>query len=320
MPRSDRDAARSMSGMILVAGEALIDLIVHPDGRLAAVPGGGPFNTARTIARLEGPAAFLGRLSTDRFGAMLRDALAGDGVDLRWATSTEAPTTLAVAELDATGTATYRFHLAETSAPGLELDDVDTALRSGPDAVHVGTLGLVAEPIATSLSEGLRRLGAGTLLMVDPNCRPRIIGDRGAYLARLHRILARADIVKVSGDDLAYLDPDTETTDAARALLVLGPAVILLTDGSRSVRVVARSFAFDIAVPTVKVVDTVGSGDAFGGGFLARWIERGFGRDELADAGLVRDAVEVAIEVAGLTCGRAGADPPRRDEVARLAG
>ena len=44
------------------------------------------------------------------------------------------------------------------------------------------------------------------------------------------------------------------------------------------------------------------------------------GRDELADADVVRDAVEVAIEVAGLTCGRAGADPPRRDEVARLAG
>lgn len=306
--------------MIVVAGEALIDLIVHPDGHLTAVPGGGPFNTARTIARLGGVGAFLGRLSTDRFGTMLRDALAGDGVDLRWTTSTEAPTTLAVAELDASGTASYRFHLAETSAPGLALEDVRAAIQSGPDAVHVGTLGLVAEPIATSLAEGLRGLDAQVLLMVDPNCRPRIIDDRGAYVSRLLRVLARADVVKVSTDDLAYLDPEAAAAAAASALLALGPSVILVTDGGRAVRVVARTFGLDLAVPSVPVVDTVGSGDAFGGGFLARWIERGFGRAELADADLVRDAVEVAIEVASLTCRRAGADPPRRSEVSRLAG
>ena len=86
--------------MIVVAGEALIDLILHPDLRLTAVAGGGPFNTARTIGRLGGDVAFVGRLSTDRFGSMLREALEADDVDLTLATSTEAPTTLAVAELD----------------------------------------------------------------------------------------------------------------------------------------------------------------------------------------------------------------------------
>lgn len=306
--------------MIVVAGEALIDLILHPDGQLSAVPGGGPFNVARAIGRLGGDVAYLGRLSTDRFGAILRAALETDGVDLEFVATTEAPTTLAVAELDDRGAATYRFHLAETSAPGLELDDVLVALRFRPSALHVGTLGLVVEPMGGALAAGITRLDPSTLLMVDPNCRPGVIVDRDGYLSRLHGVLARADVVKVSADDLAYMSPEIAVSDAARGLLADGPAVILLTDGARSVRVIGGGYEFELPVPQVAVVDTVGSGDAFGGAFLARWIERGRGTAELADPEAVRDAALVAVEVASLTCGRPGADPPHRAEVTRLAG
>ena len=305
--------------MIVVAGEALIDLILHPDGHVRAVPGGGPFNVARTIGRLGGDVAFLGRLSTDRFGGTLRGALETDGVDLGFVVTPDAPTTLAVAELDDRGVATYRFHLAETSAPGLEPDDVLLALRSRPRALHVGTLGLMVEPIGDALATGISRLDPSTLLMVDPNCRPGVIRDQAAYRARLRAVLARADVVKVSADDLAYLAPDVAVADAARGLLADGQAVVLLTDGARAVRVLGQTYEFELPVPHVAVVDTVGSGDAFCGGFLARWIERGHGRPELADPEVVRDAALVAVEVASLTCGRPGADPPRRAEVARLA-
>lgn len=303
--------------MIVVAGEALIDLIVHPDGRLAAVPGGGPFNTARTIGRLGVDVAFLGRLSTDRFGAILVTALANDGVDLRWAVQTEAPTTLAVAELDERGAASYRFHLAETSAPGLTLEDTLAVIRSEPAAIHVGTLGLVVEPMATALAAAVARADAGTLVMVDPNCRPRVIVDPEAYLARLFGIMARADVVKVSADDLSYLAPDATPVDAARTLLAEGARTVLLTDGSRPVTVMTDAFTFELPVPDVRVVDTVGSGDAFGGAFLARWTEQGWGRDDLADPAALRDAATLAIEVASLTCQRPGADPPRRAELGR---
>ena len=94
---------------IVVAGEALIDLIVASDGRISAIPGGGPYNTARTIARLGGDVAFVGRLSSDRFGRTLRAALTADGVRLDLVSATDDPTTLAVAELDSHGTASYRF-------------------------------------------------------------------------------------------------------------------------------------------------------------------------------------------------------------------
>lgn len=306
--------------MIVVAGEALIDRIVGPDGSVATVPGGGPFNVARTIARLGGDVAFLGRVSSDPFGQALRAALEGDGVDLRFCVSTDAPTTLAIAELDARGTATYRFDLAGTSAPGLELEDVLVAVRSGPAAVHLGTLGLAVEPIADALASGIDALDRSTLVMVDPNCRPGAIRDRDAYLARLRRVLARAGVVKVSSEDLAYLAPGVAPVDAARALLGDRPLVVLVTDGPRAVRVLGRAFELEMPVPRGPVVDTVGAGDAFGGAFLARWIERGRGTAALADPDAVRDAVAVAIEVAALACARPGADPPQRAEVARLAG
>jgi fructokinase len=302
--------------MIVVAGEALVDLIVHPDGRLAAIPGGGPFNTARTIGRLGVDVAFLGRLSTDRFGRILSAALGEDGVDLRWVTTTEAPTTLAVAELDAAGAASYRFHLAETSAPGLTLEDTLAVLRRVPRALHVGTLGLVVEPMASALAAGVGRADWSTIVMVDPNCRPRVIPDRDAYLARLRGVISRADMVKVSADDLSYVAPGSPPLEAARGLLTDGAGLVLLTDGARAVTVLTEGVAFEVPVPATELVDTVGSGDAFGGAFLARWIERGWGRAELADAAALREAVTLAIEVAVVTCQRPGADPPRRAELA----
>ena len=305
--------------MIVVAGEALIDILVAPDGRLTAVPGGGPFNTARTIGRLDGAVAFLGVLSTDRFGVVLREALVRDGVDLSMAPATDAPTTLAIAELDEAGTATYRFHTAETSAPGLSPDAVAAAIALGPEAVHVGTLGLVLEPMASALASGIAAADERILVMLDPNCRPSVILDRAAYLGRLDAVLARTDIVKASVDDLGFIEPGTSAHDAAGELLDRGPAVVLVTDGDRPVRVLTRDLAFDVAAPPVAVVDSVGSGDAFGGAFLAQWAERGLGRRELADPGALREAVSFAIRVAGVTCGRAGADPPTRAELGLLA-
>lgn len=301
--------------MIVVAGEALVDLILHPDGHLTANAGGGPFNTARTIGRLGVDVALLGRLSTDRFGGMLAAALAADGVDLRWVSATEAPTTLAVAELDAAGAASYRFHLAETSAPGLTLEETLAMLRSEPGAIHVGTLGLVVDPMASALAAGIGRTARSTLVMVDPNCRPRVIPDRDAYLARLRSVLSRADVVKVSADDLTYLAPEMTPLDAARSLLTDGVGVVLLTDGARAVTVLAGGFAFELPVPATDVVDTVGSGDAFGGAFLARWIERGLGPVDLANEAALREAVVLAIDVASVTCQRPGADPPHRAEL-----
>jgi len=304
-----------MTSMIVVAGEALIDILVRPDGRLAAVRGGGPYNTARTIGRLGGEVAFLGVLSSDRFGRWLHETLALDGVDRSMTRETEAPTTLAIAEIDEYGRATYRFHTAETSAPELTLDAVLAALATRPAAVHLGTLGLVLEPMASALAMGIAGVDPNTLVMLDPNSRPRVMHDRSRWLDRVRAVMTRADIVKVSTDDLLYLSPATEASDAARALLDLGPTVVVLTDGPAAVRVLTRNAEFEVPVPAVVVADTVGAGDAFGGGFLAHWIERGRGRHELSNPDALRDTVAYAVAVAGATCRRPGADPPWRTDL-----
>ena len=300
--------------MIVVAGESLIDLIVRPSGDVVPVPGGGPYNVARTIGRLGGSVAFLGRLSTDRFGELLRSRLGADGVDLSQAVATDDPTTLALAELDASGSATYRFYLDGTSAPGLMPADVPETSRD-LDAVHVGTLGLLLEPIASTLEGWLATLPPRVLVMVDPNCRPSATRDPAAYRARMTRILRRADVVKVSTEDLAFLSPGRSPEGAAADILGLGAAVVLVTAGGRSVRVITGAGSADLRVPAVGVVDTVGAGDSFGGGFLAEWIARGRDRAALADLDALAQVASFAIRVAAITCQRPGADPPTRAEV-----
>ena len=301
--------------MILVAGEALVDLVVRDGDEVAAHLGGGPFNCARAIGRLEQPVAYLGRLSTDRFGARLRAALEEDGVGLETAVSTEDPTTLALAEIDEEGGASYRFYVAGTSATGLT---TETALAVLPDDVemyHAGTLGLVFEPTAAALEAVAGELAGRALVMVDLNCRPSAVEDHAGYRARLDRLIPACDVVKASDVDLEYLDPGTPELEAARAVLERGPAAVLLTRGARGVTVLTADGVTDVPAPAVEVADTIGAGDAFGGGFLAAWRREGLGIPDLADTGRVVEATRFACLVAARTVERPGASPPRLAEV-----
>ena len=126
--------------MIVVAGEALVDLIVGRDGSISAFGGGSSFNVARAIARLGVECGFLSCLSDDLFGRMLRTTLVDDGVDLTLVRPTSAPTTLALAELDPSGDASYRFYLDGTSSFGLT-DPPDQSVLAATAALHVGSLG-----------------------------------------------------------------------------------------------------------------------------------------------------------------------------------
>lgn len=299
-----------LSAPILVAGEALYDLVVDGDGTLEGHPGGGPFNTARAIGRLGQPLAFLGRLSSDRLGATLERMLADDGVRLDAVVHSDRPTTLALADIDEHGGASYRFYETGTSAPGLSPEAALHALPDDVAVLHIGTLGLVLEPLATALEAVVSQLAGHALVAVDPNCRPSAIADRASYRARLGRVLARSDLVKVSEDDLAWLAPERPALAAAHELLGLGPAVVLLTRGARGAAVVTSQA--EVAVPPVaaKVADTIGAGDAFNGGFLAWWRSHGLGREELARLEPVVEAAHFAALVAARTVERPGASPP----------
>ena len=291
--------------MIVVGGECLVDLLVWPDGQVAAVPGGGPFNVARGLARLGAEAAFVGAISSDGFGRRLRASLEEDGVDLRWAQETALPTTLAVAELHPEG-AEYRFYVDGTSAPSL----ADASGVPVCDALHVGSLGLVLEPMATALEALAERARGRALVMADVNWRPAAIADAAAHGRRLRRVLGLADVVKASTEDLALMGA------AAGDLLAGDTRCVLVTDGAERVRALWRGGEVDAEVPPARVADTVGAGDAFCAGFLAAWLQAGGGAGGLEDPARLQPALAFGARVAALTCERRGADPPRAHELA----
>jgi fructokinase len=311
--------------VIVVAGEVLVDLVVRADGGVDARLGGGPYNTARTLARLGAPTTFFGGLADDRFGRLLRGALEAEGVAIGVPGPSAAPTTLALVDLDEAGVASYAFYLAGTAAADLDYPALaaafgailaDAAGAAGAVAVHVGALGLVMEPIGSAVERLLLAdVPPDAFVMLDPNCRPGAIADRAAYLGRIGRIAARADVVKASVDDLAYLYPGSSAAEAAELLRAAGPALVLVTDGPRPARAFLPGAVLTVEVPAVAVVDTIGAGDAFGGGFLAWWSANGLTRADLKRPALVRAAVEVAAAAAAATCGRPGADPPTLAEL-----
>lgn len=302
-----------MSVPVVVAGEALIDLAPRPNGALSPLIGGGPFNTARALARLGRPTAFLGCVSTDRFGRDIAKALAADGAALDDRLRSERPTSLAVAELDDQGVASYRFHLAETAALQLTPDLALSVLPNQIAALHVGSLGLVLDPMASALEAVVQRAAGQALIMTDPNVRPAVIGDLTAYAARLWRVIAATDVVKVSDADLAILMPEQVPLDAARSLLDLGPRLVLLTLGAEGAVAIGRFGERAVKPAPVKVVDTIGAGDIFSGAWLAHWLDS---QATLDNADAIAATTAYACHAASLSCARPGASPPSAKELA----
>lgn len=299
--------------MIVVMGEALVDLVMARDGSIHPHLGGGPYNTARTLGRLGVPVAFFGRVSDDAFGARIRECLAADGVSTASVVDTTDPTTLALATLDDRGAATYRFYVEGTSVPGLTPEVAVSRLPAVVDALHIGTLALVLEPLASAAEAVIDSVPHDTVVVVDPNIRPAIIADRDVYLARLERVLRRADVVKVSDDDLAWIAPGLPPEAAARRLLGPRTSTVLLTLGGAGVAVVTESGITHVAAPAATVVDTIGAGDSFAGGVLAWWHENG--QPTFTDPGVAVAATTFGCRVAAATVSVAGANPPRRSEL-----
>ena len=312
--------------MIVVCGEALIDLVPTAMGQQRGTPGGGPFTTARALARLGVPVQFLGHLSRDAFGEQLRDLLVADGADLAMTSFGSEPTTLAIAEVNAEGHAAYRFVSDGTSAPNLTAEMVPASFGADVTALHVGTLGLVFEPIATTIAALVDREHTKRLIMVDPNIRPSAVeaqpsplageGRGGAYRTRLDRIIAKSTIVKSSDADVAWLFPELDRLAGARALLARGPSLVVVTLGPDGAIGVCGDAVVRVPAPLVPVVDTIGAGDAFGAALLAWLHDHGrLTRDLRLERDELRAALEFACLVASITCTRPGADPPWRTEL-----
>jgi len=299
----------------VVIGENLVDLLVDEAGAVTAVPGGGPFNVARTIARLGESATFVSRVSSDAFGRVMRRVLDEDRVALAFDPPVDRPTALAVVD-DAAVAPRYAFHLRDTAAFGITGDEGVSAIRSLPvGALYVGTLGLVVDPMATMVEDVVAAIDPSAVMVLDPNCRPSATPDPRAYRDRVRRLLSRADVVKVSTEDLDFLHPGPARHDQVSRLLDDGAAVVVVTDGPDPVHAFSHDGETTVAVPSRPIVDTVGAGDALVGGLMAWCAARRLPRDATHHLGVVAEGLTFAVEIAALTCSRAGADPPRSAEL-----
>ncbi|HSS92848.1 MAG TPA: carbohydrate kinase [Candidatus Dormibacteraeota bacterium] len=302
--------------MIVVCGEALIDVIHSVDGTQRTAPGGGAFNTARALARLGVPTAFLGRLSDDAFGAQLAGLLASDGVRLELAPVGPEPTTTALAELDRLGSAEYEFLVHGTSAPNFTPDMLPAHLGADVAALHLGSLGLVLEPMADTLVELAHREREGRLLMLDPNIRIGLAPESD-HRNRVYDVISQSTIVKASEGDLAWLYRGLNYERAADRMLSEGVPMVVVTRGAQGAFGANRSFRIAVDAPQVDVVDTIGAGDAFGAALLAWLHDHGAVRPDLClEEEELKEALDFACLAAALTCTRPGADPPWKWEMA----
>ncbi|MEL6168063.1 MAG: carbohydrate kinase [Pseudomonadota bacterium] len=307
--------------MILCAGEALIDMLprksTQNEPAFAPYPGGAVFNTAVALGRLGAPTGFFTGLSTDLFGQMLADRLDQSGVDAALALRSDRPTTLAFVQLT-DGQARYAFYDENTA--GRMLDPATLpALPETVSAVFFGGISLVAEPCGTAYEALMMQEAPQRVTMIDPNIRPGFIADEAAYRARIERMLAAADIVKVSDEDLVWLEGTGETADLARALLARGPALVCVTEGADGVTGYTSAHgALRAAAPQVTVADTVGAGDTFNAGLLAGLASAGALSKEglrTLDAETLGNALSLGTRAAAVTVGREGANPPWAHEL-----
>jgi fructokinase len=312
--------------MILVIGEALIDLIGRGDQSYEAVVGGANANVALALAVRGERQAFLGRISDDGFGRLIRDHLASHGVNLDLAISASEQTSLAVATINEDGVATYSFYLNGTADWGWtpqELPSIEAIEQLDVKAIQFGCLGMAIEPGSRVILNWLRQVSTANLLTLshDLNIRPAIGFRREEELKRVLEINKVSNIIKASDADIMWLyDADKSAVEEIYQAWSMGK-LLVVTRGAEGVSIFRDAQRLDVPGFEVKLADTVGAGDTF----MAHFLGELYSLDALGDNPQQRlakmdtkelmSAARYANAASSIVCERVGCNPPTKQEV-----
>jgi fructokinase len=305
---------------MLVIGESLVDVIRRAgddESNDDVHPGGSPLNVSVGLQRLDVPTTLHSSFGADAYGVTIAQHLEASGVTVTPGTIGERPTSVALATIGADGAASYAFAIEWDPAP-LEI------APGSVDAVHVGSIGAALEPGATTVEQALAALRPTALISFDPNVRPQLMGSADDALPRVERLVALADVVKASDEDIAWLYPDATVADVSARWLALGPALVVVTHGGDGADALSARGLVRVPAQRAEVSDTIGAGDSFMSGLLAGLSDRGLLRPDRRDAlralsaSDVARVVQFAARCAAITVSRPGADPPTREDLADL--
>ncbi|MGW6525809.1 carbohydrate kinase family protein [Streptomyces sp. NPDC054950] len=310
---------------ITVLGECVADAFAEPANTsnelaLRVLPGGGPANTAVSLARLGTPARFLARLSGDVFGRLFRAHLQASGVDLSDAVQAAEPSTLAVAELDAQGQAAFSFHAQNTADWQWTPEELARVDVSETACLHTGSLALVRQPGASVVEDFLAAAAPHATISIDPNVRPLLVHP-DIYRARLAHWCGLADVLRLSEDDLELLLPGTPPERACDIWHAAGARLVVITRGADGVLASLDGERVQVPAVSTSVADTVGAGDSFTAGLLHHLGARGLLGGRLTELCLddVAEACRFGTRVAALTCSVVGPNPPWQSQLAKFA-
>jgi len=296
---------------IWVCGEALIDKITS-GGEVREIPGGGPANTAHALARLELASEFIGGLSTDSYGQMMREQFTAAGVGLQFTPTHELPTCTANVTIAADGGASYQFIIDGTATFAYDEKNLPTIEKEKVDAIYFGTLATIVEPGASVLFNWMKLAVGKVPIIFDPNIRPTVLGDREKYQAAVARFLQIADVVKASTDDIGWLYPDMHEFEVAKSWLDHGVKLVVITRGENGLVGITNEHVIEVPGIEVDVVDTVGAGDTVGAILAEGIVTHGFERALTVELSHILNR---AVQASALTCSRQGAQPPYKKEL-----
>lgn len=307
--------------MILSCGEALIDMLPRTstlgEASFAPYAGGAVFNTAIALGRLGAPSAFYSGISNDMLGEVLTDTLAASKVNTDLCARSNRPTTVAFVKL-VNGQATYAFYDENTAGRLLSLDELPV-LPATVSTLFFGGISLVNDPAASTYEALQTREAAARVIMIDPNIRLGFIaGKEAQYRARIERMIARSDIVKLSDEDMYWFAGAGDLQTLAQGILAMGAKIVFLTEGSKGAWAITKHQARFAAAKRVTVADTVGAGDTFNAGALAALHQAGAltkARIAAVTDAELDAALDLGVRAAAITVSRAGANPPWANEL-----